>query len=182
MVDVVNKRGGRWLTGAAMRSGWGWRLTAEVARSPAAVVGYAVKVARLGAEVTKTSQLPVAAPRGLRRIRSSRGFLGPLRQKTAWTGLLRHFPLTVAPGKGQSGSFRAFAALFGGCNGAKSHENVHSLAHEVAVSPENHLPRRQGTLELVGPMSWTEAREEAARWQRDGLVRLRGDRWLRILG
>lgn len=78
----------RWLIGPAKRAGFGWRLSAELARDRTAVAGYVVKLARLSHEVMKATQMPRAAPRGLRRIRSSRGFLGPLREKTPWGGEL----------------------------------------------------------------------------------------------
>jgi hypothetical protein len=85
----------RWLIGPAVRAGWGWRLTIERARDADAVAGYLVKLARTAGELTKSSQLPLDAPRGTRRVRSSRGFLGPLREKSVWTGALVREPVDL---------------------------------------------------------------------------------------
>lgn len=90
LLAVVDRGGeySRWLLPAAARSGWGWRVSAERARDASRVAAYLVKVARLAGEATKASQLPLAAPRGLRRLRASRGFLPPRVKGNEWTGTL----------------------------------------------------------------------------------------------
>lgn len=106
----------RWLIGPAKRAGFGWRLSAELARDRTAVAGYIVKLARLSGEVMKATQMPLAAPRGLRRIRSSRGFLGPLREKSDWTGELVKLRLAWADSVGVTWS----DVNNGGCDDADS--------------------------------------------------------------
>jgi hypothetical protein len=81
-------------------AGWGRRSTLEVARSRAAVAGYFVKLCglhdepgtsssreQLSGEVVKLSQIPMAAPKGFRRLRSGVRFLPP-RRKSEYTGAL----------------------------------------------------------------------------------------------
>lgn len=86
----------------AVACGWGFMLTAEVARDASAVAGYAVKLAgdveqradagadgRLVGEVVKFSQVPENAPRHFRRLRSSYRFLPPpFKGSGEWTGEL----------------------------------------------------------------------------------------------
>jgi hypothetical protein len=83
--------------------GFGWRSSAEVARSRDAVIGYIGKVAgradataskiatrlhgRSVGELSKQSQLPVRAPKGFRRLRSGVHFL-PRRRKGDSTGTI----------------------------------------------------------------------------------------------
>lgn len=77
-------------------------LTCEAARNADALAGYLAKLAAeqdtptppgVG-EVVKLTQLPVHAPRGFRRLRSSRGFLPPKPKASGeWTGELVHDPL-----------------------------------------------------------------------------------------
>lgn len=82
--------------------GWGRVSTLEVARSRGAVAGYIVKICgmhdeagtkatreathegkgQLGGEVVKLSQIPMAAPKGFRRLRSGVRFLPPRRTST----------------------------------------------------------------------------------------------------
>jgi hypothetical protein len=67
----------------AAAAGWG-RTTAEAARSEHAVAGYLVKIAgQTQGELAKVSQVPTRAPKGTRRLRSSRRFLPPRRRGTA---------------------------------------------------------------------------------------------------
>lgn len=84
-----------WLKSAAVRAGFGWKAWAEAPRDLEQLAGYMVKLAHresLTGEVVKTSQLPIAAPHGTRRLRSSRAFLPPATTKTGeFTGeLLKH--------------------------------------------------------------------------------------------
>ena len=83
-----------------VESGFGQRSTGEAARNLGDVAHYIVKAASimedavpdeiaavLPAEVSKMSQVPEAAPKGFRRIRSGIRFLPPKR-KSGWTGVL----------------------------------------------------------------------------------------------
>ena len=84
-----------WLKSAAVRAGFGWKAWAEAPRDLEQLAGYMVKLAHresLTGEVVKTSQLPIAAPHGTRRLRSSRAFLPAMSTKTGeYTGeLLKH--------------------------------------------------------------------------------------------
>lgn len=83
-----------WFKGAAARSGWGWRASFERAHNAEAVAAYVSKVAvgEVIGEVTKDTQLPWHAPKGKRRLRSSRGFLEPRRKSGEWTGSLHFCP------------------------------------------------------------------------------------------
>lgn len=85
----------------AEAAGWGRRSTLEVARSRGAVAGYMVKLcglhdepgteatrsAAVTGEVVKLSQIPMAAPKGFRRLRSGVRFL-PTRRRSEFTGAL----------------------------------------------------------------------------------------------
>ena len=84
----------------ATGSGWGQHSSAEVARDAGAIAGYVVKLAgeldaawgglhdACAGEAAKTTQRPLQAPAGLRRLRSGRGFLPPRRRNPLWTGAL----------------------------------------------------------------------------------------------
>ncbi|MCP4243054.1 MAG: hypothetical protein GY772_21075 [bacterium] len=68
-------------------TGWGVQSTMEQARSKEALAGYVIKVAgeadksygALAGEVSKMTQVPENAPKGMRRLRSGKGFLPPRR-------------------------------------------------------------------------------------------------------
>jgi len=70
-----------WLKRHLVDCGFGYIVFAETAKSPEAVNGYIVGLARdfeaTAAEVTKLTQVPVYAPKGFRRLRSSQHFLPP---------------------------------------------------------------------------------------------------------
>lgn len=71
----------------ATGTGWGVQSTMEQARSKGSLAGYVVKVAgetdksygALAGEVSKMTQIPENAPKGMRRLRSGKGFLPPRR-------------------------------------------------------------------------------------------------------
>lgn len=85
-------------------AGWGPQSTMEVARNRGAVANYIVKTAglqdepatpesrakgaRITGEVAKLSQIPMAAPKGFRRMRSGVGFLPPRRKRDEYTGAM----------------------------------------------------------------------------------------------
>jgi hypothetical protein len=78
--------------------GFGIRLWVEPVRSVVRIGPYASK---LSGEVSKKSQVPTAAPRGFRRLRSSKGFLPAARIKNPdITGRLVFTPLDNALGVG----------------------------------------------------------------------------------
>ena len=84
-----------WLKAAAVRAGFGYRAWAQAPRDVRELSGYIVKLAHresLTGEVTKLTQLPLRAPAGTRRLRSSRCFLAPTYKSSGeWTGqLVRH--------------------------------------------------------------------------------------------
>jgi hypothetical protein len=84
-----------WLKSPAVRCGFGYQAWAEPPRDVQQLAGYIVKLAHretLTGEVTKLSQLPLMAPPGTRRLRSSWRFLPPAHKGTGeWTGeLVRH--------------------------------------------------------------------------------------------
>lgn len=72
---------------ATVGAGFGVQSTMEVARSKRALAGYVVKVAKthdesfraVAGEVVKMTQVPLNAPKGLRRIRAGIRFLPPRR-------------------------------------------------------------------------------------------------------
>lgn len=76
----------------AIESGWGPRSSAERVRHGAAVTSYLVKLAgradAIKAEIAKTTQAPLAAPAGFRRLRSGTAFLPPRRKNPGFTGTL----------------------------------------------------------------------------------------------
>lgn len=80
----------RWMKKYAKRAGWGYMVGAERARSKEKVAAYIAKVSvgQVAAEVSKFTQLPWDAPKGHRRLRSSRDFLEPRRTTGEWTGEL----------------------------------------------------------------------------------------------
>lgn len=99
--DVAAKRGPRWFRDLVAHVGWG----------PLASIGHAIGkhelasyVGKTGAgsaphptavgEVVKLSQLPVMAPRRMRRLRSTKGWLPPARRPTHpdWTGKMVQIP------------------------------------------------------------------------------------------
>ena len=93
----------------AIASGFGWRCDVDFPRKDrGSVAGYLVKIAsELTRSDSKSDQAPVAAPKGFRRLRSSVGFLEPLRGKSAafiddagelvnlWEGALITAPLDM---------------------------------------------------------------------------------------
>lgn len=88
-----------WLRDVAVSCGLGRQLWAETPRtSGKRLAAYIVKLAHqetltVAGEVAKLSQVPVTAPRGFRRLRSSPGFL-PKRMKLAeYAGKLHRKPL-----------------------------------------------------------------------------------------
>jgi hypothetical protein len=74
----------------------------DVARSRADVAGYVVKLADKSSvgevagetvgEVVKLSQMPRNAPKGFRRLRSSKGFLPDVKPESEYTGELERWP------------------------------------------------------------------------------------------
>lgn len=93
----------------ALAAGFGEQSTLEAVRNREALAGYFVKlggdldaergdwgipeedrpaVARMVAETAKMLQVPTAAPRGFRRLRSGPGFLPPRWKRSGWTGVL----------------------------------------------------------------------------------------------
>jgi hypothetical protein len=92
----------KWLKSHAEMCGFGNQLFVEGARSREQVAGYIVKLAdkasvgpvdgKTVGEVVKLSQLPRNAPKGFRRLRSSRGFLPKVRPESEYTGELVRFP------------------------------------------------------------------------------------------
>lgn len=76
------------------RAGFGRASSAEPCRNRGGAAGYLVKLAgklgddvkRLGAEVAKLTQVPLAAPKNFRRLRSGKGFLPPRYRSEEWTG------------------------------------------------------------------------------------------------
>lgn len=68
----------RWLAPLAVECGFGPRLHVEAPRDEAALAGYLVKLTPAGQavphELSKASQLPIAAPAGYRLFSSSRGW------------------------------------------------------------------------------------------------------------
>ena len=95
-----------WLEGVLPGVGFGRICFAEPARTSDAIAGYIVKVAGTSAltgEVTKQSQLPVDAPKGFRRIRSSRGFLPPKIKNEDLTGQLIFHPVESVVSEVQAG-------------------------------------------------------------------------------
>lgn len=89
LVSPLGKRTLRVMRKLAVRAGFGWSCVASRVISKQAAAGYAVKVAnRAVGEVTKPGQLPVNAPPGFRRHRSSRRFLPPVHKSEEWTGKL----------------------------------------------------------------------------------------------
>ncbi len=100
----------RWLKQHARLCGFGWRCSAEAAKSLNKVAGYVVKLAdtvgelpagvqldavgtSVAGEVSKLSQVPVTAPKGFRRLRSSPRFLPPPPKNPDWSGELVPSPL-----------------------------------------------------------------------------------------
>lgn len=77
--------------------GLGYVVWVERARSVETLIGYAAKLAggMLPAEVAKTTQSPLNAPRHFRRVRASRGFLPPSKVESRETGVLVKFPVDV---------------------------------------------------------------------------------------
>ncbi len=102
----------------AIGAGWGPQCTLEVAHDTDAIAGYIVKLAgeldesfaALG-EVTKMTQRPLQAPKGLRRIRSGRHFLPPRKRDPVLTGalLVRQDSPTGASVRVYGRATRAFA-------------------------------------------------------------------------
>jgi hypothetical protein len=100
----------RWLAVAAPAAGFGRRVWVEIVDSREAVAAYLVKVAE---EFSRSSfkagdQRPLGAPPHFRRLRASRGLLGP-RCRPVWVdeldkatgevkGSLRPHPLDSKPG------------------------------------------------------------------------------------
>jgi hypothetical protein len=90
-----------WWRDLTTHCGFGWRVSLNHVVGRHEVAAYCTKMEKgavkaphaLGAEVVKLSQLPVAAPKRTRRIRSSKGFLPPLRKDPAISGELRRTPL-----------------------------------------------------------------------------------------
>ena len=77
---LLPRRWRRWLRAAALRSGFGPVVWAEVVapENGAALAGYLTKLAReLVGEGGKDYQTPFEAPKGFRRLRASRGVLPP---------------------------------------------------------------------------------------------------------
>ena len=101
----------QWVKDTADACGFGHQAFVDVARSREVVAGYIVKLAdhvgrtpdegkaqqlqldgTVAGEVVKLTQLPVNAPKGTRRLRSSRGFLPDLTPESEYTGELEKFP------------------------------------------------------------------------------------------
>lgn len=121
----------RWLKQHARQCGFGWRCSAEAARSLSKVAGYVVKLANtvgelpegvqrdvvagsLVGEVSKLSQVPVTAPKGFRRLRSSPRFLPPPRKNPDWTGELVPSPLPEKLGAAQREAWEYFDRMMKG--------------------------------------------------------------------
>lgn len=89
---AIYKRGLRdWLITRAKRAGFGAMVSVELVRNKKKMADYVVKLASVEnvvGEVSKLSQTPVQAPKGFRRLRSSRGFLPPIEKDEEWTGEL----------------------------------------------------------------------------------------------
>ena len=86
-----------WLETNARQCGFGSICFAQVADNSDAIAGYIVKTAAGGSlavagEITKSSQLPVNAPQGFRRIRASVGFLPPKFKSPTKTGAMIFAP------------------------------------------------------------------------------------------
>jgi len=105
--EVKNNHLPPWLKDAADSAGMGTVGWLEKPRGTAeAIAGYLVKVAmqdtlslsgerqdHLTGELVKLTQLPITAPKGTRRLRSSRGFLPPrFKGNGEWTGAIRKLP------------------------------------------------------------------------------------------
>jgi hypothetical protein len=98
LIDLVLMGKSRyWLRGElrdmAVAVGFGPRSSLELPRSGAErLASYAAKCAaygdRVAGEVAKKSQLPVLAPKGLRRYSSGKGFLVPKRKNPLLTGTI----------------------------------------------------------------------------------------------
>lgn len=68
---------------------WGYQSWAETIRSKDGLAGYFGKIAgEASGELSKTTQLPLHAPQGFRRLRSGRGFLAPRFKRKALCGTI----------------------------------------------------------------------------------------------
>jgi hypothetical protein len=175
-----------WLKRRAVRCGFGYRLTIEGARDLRTVAGYVVKLAdtvgelpagldgvgaSVAGEVAKLSQVPVTAPKGFRRLRSSPGFLPPAPKSEEWTGTLETMPHpdTLPPEK--AAALRYFDAMVRG--EPAEHLRPAGLGEEPEVDPQRALlqdGRRVFVLDVGAPPEgeeWVDGawRELEAAWE-----------------
>jgi hypothetical protein len=155
---------GRELFGDSLtRAGFGRRVWLEQPRSVDRLAAYAAKLASVGsaeaAEIAKPGQVPIDAPVGFRRLRSSRGFLPAVkcRGDSEWTGRLVHAVGGQPISQGHE-EWERELALLAGLGGRLDPE----LAHGLDLRTE--LVRAVTTADSeLGPRS--EVREPARRYQ-----------------
>ncbi|MDE0916577.1 MAG: hypothetical protein OSB57_15500 [Planctomycetota bacterium] len=76
---------GGWLLEVFVKFGFGRISSADIARDKGELANYLAKTAGTVKEVGKLCQLPMAAPKGFRRVRSGKGFLPALLKKLEQT-------------------------------------------------------------------------------------------------
>ncbi len=111
----------RWWIELTTQCGFGYRVTLEHVAAAEAVASYVTKMDKgavmvphvLGAEVVKTSQLPTMAPKRFRRIRSSKGFLPPIKKDPDISGKLVQTPLPEVMRAAQAEAEAQLAARVG---------------------------------------------------------------------
>lgn len=120
--DRKAKRGPKWFRDMAAHAGWGGLAFIGHAKSKDDVASYVTKMEKgevgsptLEGEVTKTSQLPIMAPRRMRRVRCSKGFLASAtkRKDPDVTGELKQHPTPEAQLAAQRAGYAALASHLG---------------------------------------------------------------------
>lgn len=96
--DELKRRfGNKWLRKALLQSGFGFSFSLSFAKNLDAVAKYISKngMDHTIGEIVKRSQAPLRAPRGFRRLRSSKGFLPPRQNRkiSVWIGEIVNSPL-----------------------------------------------------------------------------------------
>lgn len=86
-----------WLKRHAKECGFGYVMHLKPVWSADVLAGYFVKLCsgKIGAEIAKTTQAPIAAPAGFRRLRASHGFLPKPFKNPDVTGLLSSTEATI---------------------------------------------------------------------------------------
>ncbi len=163
--DRRENLGPHWFRDLVSHHGWGYRSFIGHAHGRDALANYVTKVSKgpvahpaLMGEVTKTSQLPTMAPRRMRRLRSSKGFLPPARlpPHPDWTGALEQLPPADVMRERQDGGYRALTAHLWAEAQSAAPPPVAPLAPEPRAPDEG----------PAAPVETAERRDARQRWAR----------------